>query len=80
MQSLIDDGKIRGWGLCNDNAYGLTGCTQSAKFLGVTPPCSIQGDFSLIDRKSEEMALPRQHRPIMKMLALWHTMPWLAVC
>jgi len=32
----------------------LTGCTQSAKFLGVTTPCSIQGDFSLIDRKSEE--------------------------
>ena len=22
--------------------------------LGTTPPCSIQGDFSLIDRKSEE--------------------------
>ena len=36
MQSLIDDGKIRGWGLCNDNAYGLIGCTQSAKFLGVS--------------------------------------------
>lgn len=57
MQGLIDEGKIRGWGLCNDNAYGLTGCTQTAKALGVTPPCSIQGDFSLIDRKSEENGL-----------------------
>lgn len=54
MQGLIDEGKIRGWGLCNDNAYGLTACAQTAKALGVTPPCSIQGDFSLIDRKSEE--------------------------
>lgn len=54
MESLIQEGKIRGWGLCNDNAYGLTACTRTAKALGVTPPCSIQGDFSLIDRKSEE--------------------------
>lgn len=51
MQGLIEDGKIRGWGLCNDNAYGLTACTRTAKALGTTPPCSIQGDFSLIDRK-----------------------------
>jgi aryl-alcohol dehydrogenase-like predicted oxidoreductase len=51
MQDLIDEGKIRGWGLCNDNAYGLAACTRTAKGLGVTPPCSIRGDFSLIDRK-----------------------------
>jgi aryl-alcohol dehydrogenase-like predicted oxidoreductase len=63
MQSLIDNGKIRGWGLCNDNAYGLTGCTQSAKALGVTSPCSIQGDFSLIDRKSEENGVAEAASP-----------------
>jgi aryl-alcohol dehydrogenase-like predicted oxidoreductase len=45
MQELIDEGKIRGWGLCNDNAYGLAGCTRTAKGLGVTPPCSIQGEL-----------------------------------
>jgi aryl-alcohol dehydrogenase-like predicted oxidoreductase len=54
MEDLVQQGKIRGWGLCNDNAYGLTACTRTAKLLGTTPPCSIQGDFSLIDRKSEE--------------------------
>lgn len=54
MEELIQAGKIKGWGLCNDNAYGLTACTRAAKMLGTTPPCSIQGDFSLIDRKSEE--------------------------
>eukprot|EP00571_Detonula_confervacea_P010770 CAMPEP_0172297266 /NCGR_PEP_ID=MMETSP1058-20130122/353_1 /TAXON_ID=83371 /ORGANISM="Detonula confervacea, Strain CCMP 353" /LENGTH=498 /DNA_ID=CAMNT_0013006395 /DNA_START=131 /DNA_END=1630 /DNA_ORIENTATION=+ len=63
MQGLIDDGKIRGWGLCNDNAYGLTGCTRTAKALGVTPPCSIQGDFSLIDRKSEENGVAEAASP-----------------
>jgi|AntRauTorckE5430_2_1112549.scaffolds.fasta_scaffold11674_2 aryl-alcohol dehydrogenase-like predicted oxidoreductase len=54
MEELVQAGKVRGWGLCNDNAYGLTACTRTAKMLGTTPPCSIQGDFSIIDRKSEE--------------------------
>ena len=54
MEDLVQSGKIRGWGLCNDNAYGLTACTRTAKMLGTTPPCSIQGDFSILDRKSEE--------------------------
>merc|ERR1719223_1663183 len=57
MEDLIQKGKIRGWGLCNDNAYGLTACTRTAKMLGTTPPCSMQGDFSLIDRKSDENGL-----------------------
>lgn len=63
MQKLIDQGKIRGWGLCNDNAYGLTGCCLTAKALGTTPPCSLQGDFSLIDRKSEENGVAEASSP-----------------
>ncbi|KAL7490636.1 hypothetical protein ACHAWT_000196 [Skeletonema menzelii] len=63
MQELIDEGKIRGWGMCNDNAYGLTGCTRTAKALGVTPPCSLQGDYSLIDRKSEENGVAEAASP-----------------
>lgn len=54
MGRLQREGKIRGWGLCNDNAFGLTACCEIAKRLGVPPPVSIQGDYSLIDRKSEE--------------------------
>jgi len=63
MENLIQEGKIRGWGLCNDNAYGLTACTRTAKMLGTTPPCSIQGDFSLIDRKSEENGVAEAASP-----------------
>ena len=63
MEKLVQKGKIRGWGLCNDNAYGLTACTRTAKALGTTPPCSIQGDFSLIDRKSEENAVAEAASP-----------------
>ena len=50
MGNLISAGKIRGWGLCNDNAYGLTACCYVAKQLGVPPPVSMQNDYSLIDR------------------------------
>eukprot|EP00545_Synedropsis_sp_CCMP1620_P002458 CAMPEP_0119028172 /NCGR_PEP_ID=MMETSP1176-20130426/38444_1 /TAXON_ID=265551 /ORGANISM="Synedropsis recta cf, Strain CCMP1620" /LENGTH=112 /DNA_ID=CAMNT_0006984253 /DNA_START=17 /DNA_END=352 /DNA_ORIENTATION=+ len=63
MEKLIEQGKIRGWGLCNDNAYGLTACTRTAKMLGTTPPCSMQGDFSLIDRKSEENGVAEAASP-----------------
>lgn len=74
MENLIQQGKIRGWGLCNDNAYGLTACTRTAKALGVTPPCSIQGDFSLIDRKVSTKAKgvlqKRRCGPYSKPLAL----------
>jgi diketogulonate reductase-like aldo/keto reductase len=41
MEDLFQQGKIRGWGLCNDNAYGLTACTRTAKALGTTPPCTV---------------------------------------
>jgi len=63
MQQLIDKGMIRAWGLCNDNAHGLTACTRTAKMLGTTPPCSFQGDFSLIDRKSEENGVAEAASP-----------------
>jgi aryl-alcohol dehydrogenase-like predicted oxidoreductase len=63
MQKLIDQGKIRGWGLCNDSAYGLAACCETAKALGTTPPCSFQGDFSLIDRKSEENGVAEAASP-----------------
>jgi aryl-alcohol dehydrogenase-like predicted oxidoreductase len=64
MEKLIQQGKIRGWGLCNDNAYGLTACTRTAKMLGTTPPCSLQGDFSILDRKSEENGVAEAASPL----------------
>jgi len=63
MEKLIQQGKIRGWGLCNDNAYGLTACTRTAKALGTTPPCSMQGDYSLLDRKSDENGVAEAASP-----------------
>lgn len=52
MNKLINQGKIRGYGFCNDNCYGLTATSQLAKSLGLVGPVVMQNDFSLIDRRA----------------------------
>uniref|UniRef100_A0A0G4HRV9 NADP-dependent oxidoreductase domain-containing protein n=1 Tax=Chromera velia CCMP2878 TaxID=1169474 RepID=A0A0G4HRV9_9ALVE len=64
MGALMEAGKIKGWGLCNDNAFGLAGCAYTAMGMGINPPVCLQGDFSLIDRKIEENAVFEASRPI----------------
>lgn len=64
MGDLIKQGKIRGWGLCNDNAFGLTACCEIAKRMGVPPPISMQNDFSLIDRRAEENGVSEASSPV----------------
>jgi len=51
---LIQAGKIRGYGSCNDNAVGLMGMVSAAKELGINLPCVMQNDYSLINRRIEE--------------------------
>ena len=31
MGKLMDEGKLRGWGMCNDNAYGLAASAAAAR-------------------------------------------------
>ena len=54
MDKLVKEGLIKGWGTCNDSAYGLTRFAATASAMGMTKPCAFQGDFSMVDRKSEE--------------------------
>ena len=58
MGSLIKAGKIRSWGMCNDNAYGLAASVYTSRALGVPPPCVLQNDYSLLDRRIEENGEP----------------------
>eukprot|EP00466_Bigelowiella_natans_P001401 jgi/Bigna1/139276/aug1.49_g13984 len=66
MSKLVKAGKIRGWGMCNDNAYGLAASCAAAKLLGggATAPCVMQNDFSLIDRRAEENGVSEASSPI----------------
>ena len=63
MGKLVKAGKIRGWGMCNDNTYGLMGSIMAARQLGVEPPCVMQNDYSLINRRIEENGLSEASAP-----------------
>jgi aryl-alcohol dehydrogenase-like predicted oxidoreductase len=63
MGRLVKEGKIRGWGICNDNAYGLMASTMAARELGVAPPCVMQNDYSLLNRRIEENGLSEASAP-----------------
>ncbi len=64
MGSLIRQGKIRGYGSCNDNAFGLTAMCYAARSVGAPEPCCMQGDFSLINRRSLENGLSEASSPV----------------
>ena len=51
MGELIQQGKIRYWGLSNETSYGIVRYCETAKLLGVPLPVTIQNDFSLADRR-----------------------------
>ena len=63
MGKLIEAGKIRGYGSCNDNAVGLMGLAAAAKRHGVPGPCTMQGDYSILNRRSEENGLSEAASP-----------------
>ena len=64
MGDLIAEGKLRGWGSCNDNAYGLTAACYAARSVGAQPAIAIQGDFSLINRRDEEKGVIEAESPV----------------
>ncbi|GIL76310.1 hypothetical protein Vretimale_5877 [Volvox reticuliferus] len=54
MNELINEGKIRHWGLSNETSYGVSQMFEVAIRLHMTPPISIQNDFSPVYRHFEE--------------------------
>lgn len=53
MDELIGAGKIRHWGLSNENAFGLCKYDEACRTGGLAHPISIQNDFSLMNRTFE---------------------------
>jgi aryl-alcohol dehydrogenase-like predicted oxidoreductase len=64
MGTLQKQGKIRGWGMCNDNAYGLTASCYEARAVGAPPPIVMQNDYSIINRRIEENGLSEASSPV----------------
>jgi aryl-alcohol dehydrogenase-like predicted oxidoreductase len=63
MADLVKEGKIRGYGACNDNAVGLMGMWGAARELGVPGPLCMQNDYSLVNRRIEENGLSEASSP-----------------
>ncbi|KAH8068845.1 oxidoreductase [Aureococcus anophagefferens] len=63
MGELMKAGKIRGYGACNDNSVGLMGMHAAARELGVPPPCAMENDYSLVNRRVEENGLSEASSP-----------------
>lgn len=63
MDKLVKQGKIRGWGCCNESPYGATRLVATAKAMGATPPCVFQNDYSILNRRCEENGLFEMSSP-----------------
>lgn len=63
MGQLVQQGKIRGWGMCNDNCFGLTASCYAARELGVAPPVVLQNDYSILNRRIEENGVSEASSP-----------------
>ena len=64
MGELQREGKIRGWGMCNDNTYGLTASCYAARSLGVAPPIVMENDYSILNRRIEENGQSEASSPV----------------
>ena len=53
MQTLIKQGKIGGYGLSNETAWGTTMFCRAAEQLGAPKPASIQNPYCLLNRSFE---------------------------
>mmetsp|Transcript_11880 Transcript_11880/g.31022 ORF Transcript_11880/g.31022 Transcript_11880/m.31022 type:complete len:247 (+) Transcript_11880:3-743(+) len=63
MGGLVQQGKIRAYGMCNDNAVGLCLTAAAAERLGVPGPAAMENDFSLLDRRQEENGVSEAASP-----------------
>lgn len=53
MNELIDEGKIRNYGISNETAWGLMKYVHESKVNNLRPPVSIQNPYSLLNRSYE---------------------------
>lgn len=53
LKQLLDQGKIRAYGLSNETTYGVCEFIRLAKELDMPPPATIQNPFCLLNRSFE---------------------------
>ncbi|KAL3914330.1 MAG: hypothetical protein SGPRY_007664 [Prymnesium sp.] len=60
LAELVDSGKIRHWGLSNENSYGKRSAMlcKAARSIGLAPPACMQNAYSLLQRRDEIYLVP----------------------
>ena len=76
LKELLDEGKIRAYGLSNETPYGVCEWHRVAAKLGMPPPATIQNAYSLLTRSFEgelaEACSPEHHNVGL--------LPWSVLC
>ena len=76
LKELLDEGKIRAYGLSNETPFGVCEWVRVAAKLGMPPPATIQNAYSLLSRSFEsglaEACSPRHHNVGL--------LPWSILC
>ena len=50
MADMVEEGKIRYWGLSNETAWGVAAFSRAARELGVPGPVTVQNSCNLVSR------------------------------
>lgn len=69
IKSLLEQGKIRHYGLSNETPWGLMKCVQLAQQLEMPQPLSIQNPYNLLNRTFEVGLAECAHRESVGLLA-----------
>ena len=65
LSELVEEGKVRAYGVSNESTYGVCEYARAAEKIGARMPASIQNSYSLLQRSFEsdlaEACSPRHH-------------------
>ena len=62
MQRLIDEGRIRHWGVSNHTAAAVRALLEAAEATGTTPPCGLEDYYTVGGTKVHDDGLARVRR------------------
>ena len=63
LKKILDQGKIKYWGVSNETSFGVCQLCNLCDKLGIPYPVSIQNSFSLVHRAFETEVRPKALRP-----------------
>lgn len=69
LKRMLDEGRIRHWGLSNETAWGVMKSVALAKELEMPAPVSIQNPYNLLNRSFEVSLAECAHREGVGLLA-----------